>query len=74
MMPTTGYTPEMDERRRLRNEIKACIDLYREAGERHTANLNYWYGRSLNAIVKYREYLRSRVDANKAACATQPEG
>lgn len=68
--PTTGYTRETDERTKLRNEVKACIQSYRElkrnfysasfdgSHEQDIArgHVKNAYYNAVNAIQKYREY------------------
>lgn len=60
--PTTGYTPTISERARLRNEIKACIQS-RRAVLLDPASFEYWTNRLCSAITKYREYLQAEKDA-----------
>lgn len=72
--PTTGYWPETPERTRLRNEIKACIQLHREArGNGDDLSVPYWRNRSLNALRKYAEFIGRADPVQLRIAALQAE-
>ncbi len=64
--PTTGFTPTIDELTKARNEVKACIEIIRDARANGNSQMaSHWECRLITARAKYKSLLKGEFESGR---------